>query len=77
VHDLGQDQSLGGNSDVTFKLLSQDLTLGNDVVNDETEWVTLNESTGVISVATSVDRERYCNADKTKQCVIHVKVIVK
>ena len=61
-------------SDISFKLLSQDLTLGNDVIDDVTEWVALNQKTGVISVTTPIDREKYCNADKTKQCVIHLTV---
>ena len=50
------------------------MRLGEDEINDDTEWVTLNKLTGVISVATPVDREKHCNADQSQPCVIHVKV---
>ena len=74
VHNLMLDPSMDGRSGISFKLLSQQMRLGNDVVDDVTRWVALNDETGVISVAKSVDREEYCNADKNKPCVVHVKV---
>ena len=65
---------MDGRAGVSFKLMSQKIKLGSDVVDDVTEWVSLNEKTGVISVATPVDREKYCNEDRSKQCVVQVEV---
>ena len=59
---------------VSFKLLDQRLKLGDDIIDDETIWVSLNESSGIIKVAKPIDREKYCNEDRNRQCVVHLKV---
>lgn len=61
---------------ITFKIIKQYLTLGGDEIDDKTNWVTLNKETGVLKVATPVDRERDCRADQSKQCIVHVKVTI-
>ncbi|XP_002129128.2 protocadherin beta-18 [Ciona intestinalis] len=77
VYNLKEDLLASQREGVYFKMLSQYMTSGVDITDDVTEWVQLDENSGIVTVNTPVDRETMCDADDTQPCVIHVKIARK
>ena len=73
IVNLKKDTRIVGNDELSFKLTQQRLEVGHDQTDDRTEWVSLNPSTGVLSVNTPVDRERDCDGGDVS-CVIKITV---